>query len=55
MVRKTFCFGNESIKTKKEEELNNEQEKKVNPKEEIIIGFYSRKKLNEFFTTNKEE
>jgi len=38
-----------------EEELNNEQEKKVNPKEEIIIGMYSRKKLSEFFTTNKEE
>ncbi len=38
-----------------EEELNNEQEKKVNPKEEIIIGLYSRKKLSEFFNTNKAE
>jgi len=38
-----------------EEELNNEQEKKINLKEEIIIGLYSRKKLLEFFNENKTE
>ncbi len=38
-----------------EDELNNEQEKKVNTKEEIMIGFYSRKKLQEVFNSKKEE
>jgi len=38
-----------------EEELDNEQEKKLNLKEEIIIGLYSRKKLQEFFNASKIE